>query len=181
MREDRALLLMADFAGIIKKHGSTALSDLTELLKDENRIDQLISLLEIGTSATGAAKRSSRRKTVEHKAGKTSKRRVQEDFDLEDSPKRELATALYEGLASKRMLPALNDIRSFTRDNGLAPVIASSRDKALKPFVRDVISRSAEEIEIILKQLHTFSPGLADRSLEGWASVILDKQRPPDA
>lgn len=181
MREDRALLLMADFAGIIKKHGSTALSDLTELLKDESRIQQLISLLEIGSSATGAAKRGLRHRADEKRLGKTSKRRIHENLAIEDSPKREVFTALFERLTSKRVLPTLSDIRSFARDNGLAPVTASSRDKALKPFLRDVISRSLEEIEGILKQLHTFSSGQDDRSLEGWAGVILDKQRSPDA
>lgn len=53
---------------------------------------------------------------------------------------------------------------------------ATSRDKALLPLVKDLITRPSGELSTILKTvaLHEYE---GDRTLEGWAGVILDKER----
>ena len=176
MREDRALMLLGDFAMLIKKHGPTALSDLALILRDRGHLDDLISLLEAGTSATVAAKRSSRRGAAGQQKPPAKNKRVLQDRELEDGPKRDLFLTLQDALTSKRFLPTLSDMRAFARDHSLEAISSSSREKALRPFIRDILSRAPEQIEAVLGHLEADDHSVGDRSLERWAGVILDKQ-----
>lgn len=177
MREERAFLLVADFARLIKKHGPDALSDLVEFLRDEAQIQQLITILEAGKAAS---KRAKPVKVRRHKSsstkGESVRRSSQRMFELEDGPHREVFLMLNNALSSKEILPTLSELRNFCRDNGLRAVVATSRDKAIPSFVREVLSRKPDEVQQLLRKLQASNTEAGDRSLERWTGVILDKQ-----
>jgi len=81
---------------------------------------------------------------------------------------------LLEAIAAKLVFPTVKELRNFASDNGLRPVNASSRDKAVTPFLRDLATRPIEEVRHVLEKIRPVATG-GDRTLEGWAGVILGK------
>ena len=66
-------------------------------------------------------------------------------------------------------------MRVFAGDNGLEPVIATSREKAIMPLLKDLASQPLDRVKEIVQNITNESG--EDRTLEGWAGVILDKKR----
>jgi len=166
--------LLKDLTRLLKKHGPNAFSDLSEFLKSPGGIDELITLLEASSTAGRKArvtKASGTRKRAQEKLNEIL-------FEIESSEphKAEVLSVFVREFHAKRVLPALRDVRDFASDNGLGWVAATSREKALLPLVRDLMTRPTGELSTILKTV-TVREHSGDRSLEGWADVILDKDR----
>ncbi|MEH2301847.1 MAG: hypothetical protein V7K88_23390 [Nostoc sp.] len=74
------------------------------------------------------------------------------------------------------ILPNLQDIRNFASDTGLSTIKATSRNKAIIPLIKDLLSLNIEQLKTKLDGLIPVLPQ-DDRSLEAWANIILDKER----
>lgn len=174
MNESDKFDLLQDLARLIKKYGPDAFVSLSEFLKTPTAIDQLVTILDASSTAGQNARvtKSSRNPNKHREELSEILAAVQNT----DPHKAQEISAFIRAFGAKRALPNLRDIRDFASDNGLKPVTATSRDKALRPLVKDLISRSSEELSTILKKiaLHDLE---GDRTLEGWAGVILDKGR----
>ena len=178
MTESRQLVLLKDLAQLIKKHGPTTFADLAAFLRNPQGIDQLVRILEDASAAGAKAcisqPRSQRAASADNDQ---SIQRFISVLEKESPEKGKIISNLYVPLQSKRALGSLRELRSFATDNGLRPVAAKSREKAIGPFLRDLASRPIDDMRSIVQRIRVFE-NISDRSLEGWTDVILNKQRP---
>jgi hypothetical protein len=73
----------------------------------------------------------------------------------------------------------MRDINSFVSDNGLIPLRVNTRAKSISPLLKGLSQRSVNEIKSIIENASLRSQG-GDRTLEGWADIILKKPHTSD-
>ena len=176
MTQSDKFALLKDLASLLKKHGPTAFTELADFLRNPTAVTELISILE----TSGAA---GRRAGITRPPGKgksqgtegTVKRLLADINDKAPEKAKPLST-FYGMLSTKRVLPTMRDLRNFAEDNGLRPVTASSRDKAIPPLLQDLANISVEKIHVMLQRIRPVDTQ-GDRTLEGWTNVILGKRR----
>ena len=175
MTESEKFALLEDLASLLKKHGPTAFTELADFLRNPATVAELISILETSGEAgrTAGIKRRSGKAASQ---GTKGIKRLLADINDKDPEKAKLLSTFNDMLLTKRVLPTMRDLRSFADDNGLKPVTASSRNRAVPLLLQDLTTKSTEEIQVMLEQIR---PEIAqgDRTLEGWADVILRKCR----
>ena len=177
MTQSDKFALLKDLASLLEKYGPTAFTELAGFLRNPAAVTDLISILETSGAASRRAgiTRSSRK--GESQGTKGSVKRILADINDKDPEKAKPLSTFYGMLSTKRVLPTLRDLRGFADDSGLRPVNASSRDKAISPLLRDLATRSVEEIHVMLQQIKQVDTQ-GDRTLEGWTDVILGKRWP---
>jgi hypothetical protein len=170
--------LLEDLARLIKKHGPTAFTDLSALLRNPEKLDELIGILEAGASAGRRAKMPKREKPSPYaSASSGSLNLLLSKMRTIDPAKAEILSRFYDELTSKHVLPTLREIREFAHDNHLRGADVDSRSKAIGQLLRDLSERPSEQLNAILKRVHYAERPRDDRSLERWADIILDKDR----
>lgn len=174
MTEADRFELLRDLARLIKKHGPDAFANLSDFLKSPDAIDELVAILD--ASATAGRKAHVTRASGTPKKVQQGLGEILFEIEKSDPHKAQELSEFVRAIRAKRVLPTLRDVRNFALDNGLRPVTATSKDKALLPLVKDLIARPAGELSTILKTV-TVHQHVGDRTLEGWAGVILDKER----
>ena len=171
MSETKDIELLTDIARLLKKHGPEPFEQLAQKFKEGRLVEDLLSILD--TSArTG---RRSRARLGEKRSPATRKDGITELFQrLEkgDPEKAKVLRQLYHSLIGKTLLPTLRDIRYFADDNGLQPVKATSRDKAILPLLRDLASVPSDKISHMVSSVPC-SEVEGGRTLEGWTGIIL--------
>lgn len=175
MTESGRFALLAEVARLIKKYGPDEFVELARFLNDPAGLGQLTSVLEAGSKAGRDAHIGKR---TPRPAGATpglsgfiaSLEKIEPD-------KAKRLSEFVRQVRGKTVLPSLRDIRDFAADNGLHPVTASSREKALFPLIRDLAARTAEDVDRVLAKVPTTNQD-GDRTLDKWAGVILRKDRP---
>ncbi|MEH1914933.1 hypothetical protein [Nostoc sp.] len=196
--------LLIEIAKLLKKHSPEFSKSLAELLSSPKFIEHLVSVLSSTNtiSSTGITQqikpttsnqrlkkpRSSltkKAKTSQKKESQSAKSGLSasvsyplflKELETTDPEKSALLIKLYYSLINKTLLPTLQDIRNFASDTGLSTIKATSRNKAIIPFVRDLLSLNIEQLKTKLDGLMPVLPE-DDRSLEAWANIILDKER----
>ena len=177
MTQSNKFALLKDLASLLKKHGPTAFTELADFLRNPASVTDLISILEASGAAGRRAGVTRPSRKSKSQGGKRVAKRLLANINDKDPEKAKSLATFYDMLSSKRVLPTMRDLRGFADDSGLRPVIASSRDKAIPPLLRDLATRSVEEIHVILQQIRSVDKQ-GDRTLEGWTDVILGKHRP---
>ncbi|MEH2047183.1 hypothetical protein [Nostoc sp.] len=196
--------LLIEIPKLLKKHSPEFSKSLAELLSSPKFIEHLVSVLSSRNtiSSTGITQqikptasnqRLKRPRSSLTKKAKTSQKKESQsakdslpasvsyplflkELEKTDPEKSALLVKLYYSLINKTLLPTLQDIRNFASDTGLSTIKATSRNKAIIPLVRDLLSLNIEQLKTKLDGLMPVLPE-DDRSLEAWANIILDKER----
>ncbi len=165
--------LLADIARLLKKYGPESFESLVEYLEKPGAVDQLVSLISISARAGEQAKSKTVKKGI-------AKSKRSNDFlyklEMKDPEKAQVLFGFRDSLLAKKVLPTLREIKLFALDNGLAKVNAMSRDKAINPLLKDLTNRATNDIKAMVAYSGIQTPK-NERSLEGWANIILDKER----
>ena len=177
MTQSDKFALLRDIASLLKKHGPTAFTELADFLRNPVVVTDLISILETSEAAGRRARITRPSGKGKSQGTQGTVKRLLADINDKNPEKAKPLSTFYGMLSTKRVLPTLRDLRSFADDSGLRPVTASSRDKAISPLLRDLATRSVEEIQVMLQRIKPVDKQ-GDRTLEGWTDVILDKRRP---
>ena len=177
MTQSDKFALLKDLASLLKKHGPTAFTELADFLRNPAAVTELISILKTSGAAARRAGITRPSGKGESQGTKGIVKRLLANINDKDPEKANPLSTFYDMLSTKRVLPTMRDLRDFADDNGLRPVTASSRDKAILPLLKDLATRSAEDIHGMLQQIRSVDTQ-GDRTLEGWTDVILGKHRP---
>ncbi|MGH9890856.1 MAG: hypothetical protein ACREA0_02490 [bacterium] len=169
--------LLRDLANLVRKYGPTVFSDLAGFLRDPDAVAELLTILEAAEVAGRKARvPKSRVAPTGARGSKGSLQNLLSELEKDQPEKAQVLSGFYGALAAKRALPTLRELRSFALDNGLKGASATSRDEAMGPLLRDLITRSREDIRSMLGRIR-LEDTTGDRTLEGWTGVILDKDR----
>lgn len=170
MSEDRDIELLADIARLLKKYGPEPFEKLAQKLNEGELIENLLSILEV-SARTGRQSKTSlgKKRSPAKKNGITE---LLQNIEKDDPKKANLLKQFHQSLVGKAILPTLKDIRHFAEDNGLKPIKATGREKAILPLLRDMAEIPVDRISRMVSRLpQTAEEG--GRTLEGWAGVIL--------
>lgn len=165
--------LLAEIARLLKKYGPETFDSLAENLAKPEFSERLAELL----STTGKAARKAQATATRNEQGRSPRDFRSSLLALRESDPEQsaLLVRLYDDLAAKTVLPTLRDVRAFASDAGLSPTTATSRDKAVIPLIKALMSLPTDDIR---SRLATIRPVSADdRSLEGWSNLILDSDQ----
>jgi hypothetical protein len=165
--------LLRDIARLLAKYGPEPFEELAAHLSGGRFLNDLLMLLETSALAGRRSTRPLGRKRKDQRESKGLGSLLKQCEDQNPDKARALQK-VYESLVSKRLLPTLRQIRDFAKDNGLPPIKATSRDKAIVPLVRGMISMPFEQIVSVLERDSHFEEK-GDRTLEGWTNVILGR------
>lgn len=166
MNNNKEFDLLSDLAKLIKKYGPGTFEALSDRLRNPLFAGAMIDVL----TATAETYR-----TLPKTKGRSRSRPPKTEFlttlNRSDAERFALLVDLYDALKNQSILPTLREMKDFAADNGLPPVKAKSREKALIPFVRIFLKMPIEEVRKYLKRIQpTRTSG--DRTLEGWSQVI---------
>ncbi len=175
MKKRIEFYLLTDLAHLLIKYGPDPFSKLARILKQQETIQELIVILE-DYAALSISLTSKQRRKKQTPSRKTGIIHFLEDLEKTEPVKAQLLYNFNQVLLSKNALPSLKELKEFAADNGLSLVRAKARDKAIYPFIKDISTRPIQEIKSIVERASITAP-MSDRSLEGWANIILNKER----
>lgn len=166
MNDNKELDLLTDLAKLMKRYGPATFEALAEQIMNPKFTGDLVNVLRTTAETYRALpKRKNRSRSKEGNEAFLS------SLNRSDAEKYALLMDLYDGLKNQSLLPTLRELKDFASDNGLPPVRAASREKALIPFVRTFRKMPVEEVREHLRRIRpTRSSG--DRTLEGWSQII---------
>lgn len=170
--------LLKDLAGLVKKHGPEVFSDLVRFLRNPDTLAELVTILEAAEIAGRRARLGeSRALRTQRGASTGAVRKLLSELETGQPEKAQILSGLYEALVAKQAFPTLGELRGFAKDNGLPAVTATSREKAITSLLRNLASRSTDDVRSMLRRVRIAASG-GDRTLEGWTDVILkDRSR----
>jgi hypothetical protein len=170
--EERRFELLRELGRLLARFGPESFANLAAYLREPGTVADLSEILDRVAEA-GRQRGRSRREGSQRPSnlrGWLSALREREPV------KGALIGDFYDAVVSRQVLPTLGELRRFASDNGLGPVNATSRDKAVGPLVRALASRSEEEIRSFMARIAEVGKG-GDRTLQGWADLILRKHQ----
>jgi len=172
--ESRNNSLLIDLARLLAKHGPEAFEALAQRVRDGQFQSELLALLETSAQAGRQTKRPLGRKAESQResAGLTE---LLKQCQAEDPTKSDALRQIHERLIAKRLLPSLRHIRDFAQDNGLPRIAATSREKAIIPLMRGMLSLPRDRVVSLLQQTSRLEEK-GGRTLEGWTGIILGKR-----
>jgi len=173
MNEKREFDLLVDVARLLRRYGPEAFDALANYLKRPEAADRIVAVLS-ASARTVRGLSLSPRSAGQGERSRSGVERLLLSLEKTEPEKAQMLATFYQKLQSKSILPSLRDLRSFVADNGLAPISAKSRDKAILPFIKDLASRP---LDIVKPVVEGARETVQDRTLEGWAGVILDEKR----
>lgn len=167
--------LLGEIAKLLKKYGKETFSELATILKDPNLSNSIAETLENIAQRSPQKKRTQKRPSL-----------LEESMQLRESlvvlgkaepEKSKILLLIFDSLQNKTILPSLRELTNFISDQGLPVLKAKSRDKVIFSLLKKCT-------EFSLHDLETFTAAInpkqhiddADRSLEGWGKVILDRK-----
>lgn len=173
MTDKNALDLLVDLAKLLRKYGPNTFEKLAAHIGTPEFTARLSDILT-ASSRTSRSVRTCKRHAKPTKPGASFRASL---IDLEGMvpEKSSLLLQLYDGLLAKTLLPTLREMNGFLSDNGLAPLKATSRQKAIIPFVKFFLPLPLSQIKSYLARLHPTDTA-DDRSLDGWSSVIFGRK-----
>jgi hypothetical protein len=175
MIDQREFDLLSDLARLLKKYGPGAFKELARILREPEVIKNLIEIVEASASA-GQSLSAKKIKKDHSQAHRTGTRQLLADLAEKEPLKAELLSKFNDALTTRIAYPSLKDLRAFVMDNGLESIRTNTRDKAIYQVLKDLAARPVEAIKSIISRARIEAKA-DDRSLEGWAEVILDKKK----
>jgi hypothetical protein len=169
--------LLGDLAKLIQRYPPAVFADLAIFLAKPENIAALLSILEVGESVGRQARiTKSATSRVRRPRGPQGLQGFLSRLEKDEPEKARSLADIYYALTTKRILPTMREMRRFLRDNDLANIPTSSREKAIGPLVRRLAMLPFEEIRAIGESLKTSAHAVEQRSLEGWTDLILGKR-----
>jgi hypothetical protein len=169
MNNNKEFDLLSDLAKLIKKYGPETFETLGEQIANPMFTRVLADILSITAKTYRATHKAKSRPRSKSRKGD-----FLSSLEKSDPEKSVLLIELYDNLKNQSILPTLRELKDFAADNGLPPVKATSREKALIPFVRTFLKMPVKEVRQCLRRIKpTRSSG--DRTLEGWSKIIFGK------
>lgn len=178
MSEKQEFELLKDIARLLAKYGPDTFDDLSKLLGKSEFTEQLLRILST-TAEVGRKTRSlpnKKRDGVPAVSGIDQLLRKLAEFEPEKS---QLLSTFLSDLRTKNVLYSMRDLKAFVSDNGLAALSATSRAKAIFPLIKDLSRHPVDEVKVIIERAQLRSQE-GDRTLEGWANIILKKPHSVD-
>ena len=172
MSEQREYDLLIDIAKQIKKYGPETFENLASQISNPESTQQLADILQ---QAAKTARNSGINKGQSKALSRRDFRASLIELEKSDPERGEILIQFYDGLIARTFLPTLMEIRNFVSDNGLPPIKAKSRDKAIIPFTKVFLNMPLKEVKSHLQKLGP-SSHQNDRSLEGWSNIIFGKE-----
>ena len=172
MNDNKKYELLSDVVRLVKKYGPETFEDLSHVLADPKFIERVTEVLETTAKVARNARRIGKKRfdNSQRKDFRSSLVSV----TLVETEKGALLTDLYDRLKSKEILPTLKEMQNFALDNGLPSLKATSREKAIIPFVKAFIPMSGQDARDYLKRIQPKASH--DRRLEGWSDIIFKKK-----
>jgi len=169
MNDNKEFELLSDLAKLIKKYGPITFEDLAHDLANPIFIERLTEILK----TTAKVARDTR--TVKKHSDNFQRLDFRSSLvRLNDTEKGVLLTDLYDRLRSKELLPTLKEMQNFALDNGLSFIKATSREKAIIPFVKQFIPMLVQDAREYIKRIQP--KAFHDEKLEGWSDIIFGKK-----
>jgi hypothetical protein len=167
--------LLIEVAELLKKYNPELSESIAKHLSSPEFVKRLVSIL-----STKSQQHKKKRKPEEKlSAVKRTQRGLRESLlQLEETEpeKSAILVKFYDELKDKSLLPEMQDIRKFSSDKGLPKIKVNSRRDAINPLVKSLLRLSVKEIKAKLNEIMPISIQ-DDRSLEGWADIILNKHQ----
>lgn len=173
-RDFKTYELLEEIAKLLKKYGKEAFSELATILKDPNLSIQISETLEKIAQRSPQKKRTQKRLTL-----------LEESMQLRESlvvlgkgepEKSKILLSMFNSLQNKTILPSLRELANFISDQGLPVPKAKSRGKVILSFLKKCNELSLNDLEALNATINRHQhSNEADRSLEGWGKVILDR------
>ena len=173
------LELMTDLARLLKKYGPEPFEQLAQEFKRADFIENLLSILGASADAGRRLSAGAAKKRQPAKAGNGVAALLQR-LTKDDPEKAELLRRFYRDLSAKAVLPTVRNIRHFAEDNGLGPIKATARERAILPLFKDMATVSCDEVSRMVENA-TRAGGQGDRALEGWTRIILGDRHNSEA
>lgn len=172
MRTQRELDLLVALAKLVKRYGPEAFESLAESISSTEMTQHLSGILTQVAKGARTIPKTERKTPLKQKTSIPKSLIALESVEPE---KYQLLMNLYTDLTAKTALPTLRDIKGFAMECGLPEVRATSRQKAISPLINSLAAFPNEELIAKIQSVKKYDTG--DRSLEGWANIILGKQR----
>lgn len=163
--------LLADIVRLLVKHGPQPFEDLAQRLREGRLVNDLAALLDASAQAGRRSKRPLGLKRTRAE-GMIGVNEILKRCEVESPERAHTLRHLHEKLVAGTLLPTLRDIRHFAEDSGLPRVTARSRDKAILPLMRAIVSIPLDRIAALLARTSQLEEK-GGRTLEGWTDVIL--------
>lgn len=165
--------LLVDIAKLLRKYGPDTFEILAHNISKPEFAQDLSNILSESAKASRTTK-PRMKKTKAKRSGKTFRDSLIEMKNYQPE-KGEILIHLYNGLIEKTFLPTLRDLNAYLSDNGLLPLKAKSREKAIIPFVKVFLPMHLNEVKDYLQNLKPITAN-DDSSLERWSKVIFKKE-----
>jgi len=177
MSDRRELDLLIELAKLVRKYGPEPFEALGTSLKSGETLKHLETIV----AGMGSAARRVRREGQQYKTRRTASSipKVPSPIKTGNNEKDEMLTRFRDDLIEGRLLPTVRDIKSFSENQKLAGLAATSRSKSIGPLIKSLAVLPTERIKAILRGVERREKG--DRDLEGWSNIILQKGHSPGA
>jgi hypothetical protein len=178
MSEQREFELLTDIARLLRKYGPDAFEELARYVEKPDFIDHLAAIFN-AFARVGRKKIPYAIGVSRETHGRSGVQKLLRELEENEPAKYQVLSIFYNDLLVKNVFPSLREIKAFALDNGLVLPKATSRDKAILPLLKALSHLPTEEIKAILERTLMRAKG-GDRTLEGWAGVILKERRSDD-
>jgi hypothetical protein len=178
MNEKQEFELLKDIARLLTKYGPDTFDALSKLLDKQEFVDQLVEILNTTADVGRRSKPRSRPKPGGASA-RTGLDQLLRKLAESEPEKSQFLSAFRDNLLAKNILPSMRAVKAFVSDNGLGSLSATSRDKAIFPLIKELSRHPLEQVKVIVERESVQSQG-GDRTLEGWANIILKKSHSND-
>lgn len=202
MTDKKDITLLLEIAKLIKDYAPELSERIVEALSSQELRERLIATLSkskekspvnAASDVKSAKKKQSKTKfasprknskrfnqkqnaSILKKHNKNTYPRFLNDLDEVEPDKYALLVKFYDNLIDGTILSTLQEIRDFASNAGLPTIKATSRNRAINSFIKDLMLLNIDELN---KKLETVMPIAFpdDRSFEAWANIILDQEQ----
>lgn len=174
INDSKAYELLGEIAKLLKKYEKDTFSNLATILRDPKLSNQIAEILENTAQLSPQKKRTRKRPSALEE--RTRFRESLVALGKEEPEKSKTLLLLFDSLQAKTILPSLRNLTDFISDQGMPVPKAKSREKVIMSFLKKCIEFSLHDLQAFESKINPQQPNdNADRSLEGWGRVILDR------
>ena len=171
--------LLGEIDKLLKRYGKETFFELATILRDPNLSNKIADSIE--NIANMPTKKKSTRKRLSAEEERIKFRESLVDLGKSEPEKSKILLALFDSLNNKTILPSLRELIDYISDHGLPIPKSKSRGKVIISFIKNCKNLSLNDLQFFNLQTDQRQVSEnADRSLEGWGKVILDRKHQKD-
>lgn len=168
---DPPIQLLADLLKLRRRYGDGAVRELAEWLRDPTKVRELQDALEAAIKIPLTPRKTARKQKSKAK----SATQILERLSRTEPERAAQLAMLRDALLAKEVLPTARELRAFAEDVGLKLPNTADRRRLISSLIRALSELDPADMRRCLKQVKP-ATGPADRTLEGWADLILRKR-----